>query len=793
MRIGRIGLILAGLVLAGAGNRVIAQGVGNIEGRVLSTRDSSGIAEVTVFVEGQVHRVQTDARGHFRLTGVAAGVQQVMAQRIGYRQATQSVTVAGGESVEIVFYLADQPADTLQPIVVTGYRFLDANASGITNLPLPIEKVPQSISVVNNDFAEAADLKNMGEVAQHTPGALWASFSPSYGNQFWLRGFSANFAIDGLTVGDQIVDPDPVILERYEIVKGPASVVYGAQSPGGIVNLASKSASAGTPSYLNVLGGSWGRWRGEGQAAGSLNQSGTIRAIAVAAHEEGGTFVNFVNRSQSVAYGGLDFNPAKDLTGYVRASYQRIENTPFNGIPTFPDGSLVPVPRSFYIGCSDCDNIGQATRFNAGLSWRMSPLWSFDLKGTYQHTTHAGQNAYPYTTIAYDGSFSPIGGENFDDWHVEDYTVAASAIRKLDDIGLTSSSVSAHVRYQYYRYYIFERGLGGATGTPNINDGDEAIGDIFNSLTPNCSPISACTNTSNFYQQDQKMNYLTASSQAVIKVASPLTLVGGIAYSEPRIDIQVYNGSFHNYDPGSQVNYRGALVYEPVKALNLYASYGESFQPNLRVDVNHDVLPPLEGKQFEFGAKYLPNGRLLITAAVFDIRESNVPVFDQQVGIEALYKVSAVRHRGLELEATGRITNAWQIRGGVALLDAKVTDDPEHPENNGETRPWLPEATANLFTSYDVATGFTVSGGVRYQGAVKTYNTSSPAPTADISPYTVIDAAVGYSIHRWRLQLNLKNIFDEQYGVSSPIFQSLAAGLYPGEPRSVALTVRTDF
>ena len=672
----------------------------------------------------------------------------------------------------------------LNEVVVTGYRFLDEDTSGITNLPLPIEKVPQSISLVNNDFVKAADLKNMGEVAQYTPGALFASYSPSYGNQFWLRGFSAGFAIDGLLVGDQITDPDAAILERYEVVKGPASVVYGAQSPGGVVNLVSKRAAADTPSYLYALGGSWGRWRIEGQAAGALNDSGTVRGIGLGAHEEGGSFVDFVKLNKSVAYGGLDFDVANNLSGYVRASYQRTEDTPFNGIPTFPDGTLVPVDRSFFVGGSRYGALAQAPRVNAGLAWQLSDLWSFDLKSVYQYTTHGGNNVYPYDFIGFNGTF-PIGGENFDDWHVEDYTVAASALRKLDDLGLTDSSVSANVRYQHYRYYIFERGMSGATGTPNIFSGDQQVSDVFNSLTPSTASGAS-------YQQDQRMNYLTASIQGVVKVASPLTLVGGIAYSKPMIDSQVNSAPFENFDPGAQTNYRAALIFEAAKGLNFYASYSESFLPNLRVDTSFNVLPPLKGEQYEVGAKYMPTGRLLLTAAVFDIRESNIPVFDTQIGIESLYKAQAVRHRGLELEATGQIAERWQVKAGVALLDPKVTEDPKNPVNDGETRPWLPKTTANVYTDYEFRNGISVGGGARYVGSVKTYDNSS-SPTPDISSYTVFDAAIGYSIDRWRVQLNLKNLFDEHYYVSTPIFQALWAGLYPGEPRSVALSARMDF
>lgn len=671
----------------------------------------------------------------------------------------------------------------LAGVVVSGYRFLDRDISGITNLPLPIEKVPQSVSVLNNDFVQAADLKNMGEIAQETPGALWASYSPSYGNQIWLRGFAANYAIDGLTVGDQITEPDAATLDRYEIVKGPASVVYGAQSPGGIVNLDEKHAPADGSNYLEALGGSWGRWRVEGQAAGPLNASHTIRGILVGAQEDGGSFVDFVKNYKSVAYGGLDFlDLSRRLSGYVRAGYQRTQDTPYNGIPTFADGSLVPVPPSFFLGGSDFDALAQATHADAGLSWQASSLWSFDLKSVFQHTTHGGRNAYPYSTIAADGTF-PSGGENFNDWHVEDFTVGGSATRKLDDIGLSNSSISANVRYQHYRYYIFEDDLGGGTGAPNIFDGDREVSDYFNSLT---------ITTSN-YEQDQRMNYLTASSQAVVQVARPVTLVGGIAYSKPTVDQQVYSGSFQNYDPGDQVDYRAAVIVTPTTGLNLYASYSESYAPNLRIDVEDKVLAPVQGKQYEVGAKYLPTPRLLLTAAAFDIEESNVAVYDTTVSDEALYQAEGVRHRGLEFEATGRLTDRWQARGGVALLDPTVTNDPQDPVNDGEIRPWLPRSDANLYTSYDVGRGFSVGGGARYSGSVKTYDNSSPSPTAAIRAYTVIDGGVGYTIRHWRLQVNVKNIFDERYYVPTPVFASLAAGLYPGEPRSVAVSTRYEF
>lgn len=674
------------------------------------------------------------------------------------------------------------PAETKADadIVVTGYRYLDVDTSGITNLPLPIEKVPQAVSLLNNDFVKSADIRTIAEVAQYTTGALWSSYVPSYGSTLLLRGLPASFAIDGVVVGtpgDPLFEPDRATIQRYEVVKGPASVVYGAEGPGGLVNLQLKDATPNTPSYVEALGGSFGRWRLEGQVAGALNAAGTIRAIGVAAHEQGGSFVDFVRLHKTVLYGGLDADVADHLTAYVRVGWQRTADTPYNGIPVYPNGVLPKIPYDYFVGGSDFEAVGKTLRVNAGLSWTPSDMWSFDLKGVWQRTTHGGENSYSAALLAADGSF-PISGEVFNDWKVRDATIAASAVRKLDDLGLSGSSISASVRYQHYEYAIDESFL---NGTGNINDSDRTLTDTFNhGLTP-----------AGGYQQDQRQNFLTASVQALVKPVQPVTLLGGVSWSRPSIKDQEGSAAPQDLSPGGQVSARAAVIVELVRGLNLYGSYSESYQPNLRVTLDGSTLQPLSGKQYEIGAKYVsPGRRLLLTAALFSLEENNVPQYDVTQNNIAYYKGEGVRHRGLELEATGQITRAWQVRGGLALLDPKVTSDPANPGNGGESRPWLPKVTANLFTSLDVGYGISVSAGGRYVGPERTYDRTA-APTRELASYLLVDAGLGYTIGRWHAQLNLKNIGNKRYYIAP--YDTYVYGLYPGEPRSVAVALRRDF
>lgn len=682
----------------------------------------------------------------------------------------------------------------LPDVTVQGHRFLDQDTSGITNLPLPVEQVPQSIDIINGNFAKAADVKNVGNLAQYTTGGYWSGYVPSYGNFVYLRGFIAGYAVDGMPVGnlgDFAPEPDPATLQRYEVVRGPASVVYGAEPPGGIVSLVSKTGSREPDNYVTVLGGSWGRWRIEGQVSGPLNSTGSVRGVAVVAHEEGGGFVDFMNLNKTVAYGDIDFDLSDTVSGYARVGYERVDNTSFNGIPVYSATKALPnLDPSFFVGGSNYSVPSDTVHANAGLSWKPTELWDFELKTIYQHRSLSGNNAYPAYYLNSNGSFQGIQKESFNKWNVNDFTIGASALRYLDDIGLNGSSISTSIRYQHYEYSIFET-FGKASGTlPNINEGDALISEYFNTqLVP----------AGSIYQQDEVLNYLTGSTQAVLKVLPQVTLVGGVSWSKPWITYQAYSGTPQAYnapwqtlDPGGQASFRGAAIYEPVKGLNFYFSYSQSFEPNTRIDTSLQVLQPLQGDQYEVGVKYkTPNDRLLLTAALFQITESNVPVSSGLTNLgESLYDGENARHRGLELSATGEIIQNWQVKAGLALLDATLTNNPVAPAQGGETRPWIPKATAHLFTAYELANGITVMGGLRFTGSEKTYNDGS-AGTAPLPSYTLVDLGASYRFDRYLMQLNLKNINNAKYYATS--WGSFGGGLYPGEPRSYTVSVTTHF
>ncbi|MGE0582803.1 MAG: TonB-dependent siderophore receptor [Steroidobacteraceae bacterium] len=665
-------------------------------------------------------------------------------------------------------------------VVITGYRYLSEDTSGTTGLPLPIEKVPQSISLVSEDFLQAADIRTLGEVAQHTPGALFAGNPQGFGSVVKLRGFTGGTAIDGLTVGTLDFEPDYATIERMEIVKGPASVVYGAASPGGLINLVTKSAKADTRDYFEVLGGSWDRWRIEGQLAGAVNAAETVRAIGVVAHEEADSFMKIADSAKTVLYAGLDFDVSDTLKGYVHGGYDRYRRTPFDGIPTLPDGSPAPVDRSFFIGSRAFNLTSRVGRVNAGLDWEISPEWSVGLKGSFQNTDTKGPSAFGYG-LEEDGDFL-IAVQNFIKNRREDFSIGASSIYRLDATGLQDSFISASALYQSTE-------LTTIGSLPDFDGAFEAGANIFDGV----ENIEAIINSADFpgftYSYGQRLEYLTLSSQAVVKVADWVSLLGGLSWSKPDVSSRL-DGPWVDYSRGGQESYRAAITLEPLAGLNVYFSYSESFQPQLRIDVDGAVLPPLSGSQYELGAKYVtPDRRLLLTAALFDQTQANKGLFDQQGpdGTDRYHAVGKTRHRGLEVEALGQISPAWQVKGGLTLLEPKITRD-DNAAVVDKIVPFLPRVTASLYTSYEFGGGAFLGAGVRYVDSVKT---AFDRATRDLPSYTLVDASVGYDFDRWRAQLNVKNIFDERYYINN--YETLFYGNVVGEPRSVTVSLRTSF
>jgi len=706
--------------------------------------------------------------------------------------------------------LSTNSEDSTPEIVVSTYRFLAADTSGTTNLPLPIEKVPQAISLVSNDFIKAADLKTLGEIAEYTPGAVNVGNPGNLGFSTKLRGFSAGQALDGIIlIGGGLAEPDYAIYDRLELVKGPSSVVYGVGSPGGLVNFVTKSATAQTIDYVSLQVGSWNSFRMEGQVAGSLDSAGRVRAIGVVVRDQGDSFMEAITHEKTTVYGGLNLDLSDSVSAYIHGGYERYVRTNFDGIPTEPDGSSAPVPRSFFIGDENGRLKTSIFHSEGDLTWHATDMLQFNVKGNYEKNVTDGVTAYS-SGLQPSGDFSVDAG--FYSSSVTNYGIGLSSIYHFDNLGLKESFVSLAALYQnstnpatFYNHGV---------GTANLSDGVAAISAAFNAALVGPSVFSGQFNT--------KAQTTTVSVQSVLKPLDPLSVLLGVSYSKP--DAQTFvDGTESDFNMPSQISYRAGLTYEFLKKTNAYISYSESFSPTtlLHCDVvsnssssaclRASVLQPLTGRQFEIGLKRSSEDeRLLLTGALFQIDEQNLPAYEQTINIlDYFAAVGQVRHRGIELQAIGQITRSWQINVGYAYLDPKITravvpGTSIQSATVGQMELYLPKNTVSLYSTYTLAEsvlrGLTFGVGVRYVSAQHTaYDTDaanvesfgSSIGTKDLPAYMLVDANLGYAWGKWSAQLNAHNVFDRHYLINN--YQTLFYGNVIGDPANVAITIRRSF
>lgn len=674
---------------------------------------------------------------------------------------------------------------SLTEVVVTGkYRFLDADTSGTTGLPVPIEKVPQSISLVSQDFLKAANLSNIAEIAEYTPGAINAGNQLGAGTIIKLRGFNAGVAIDGINVqGNLNVEPSDAIFDRLEIVKGPSSVVYGISSPGGLVNYVTKNASPTAKSYVYVDGGSFGEFHAEGQFATRLNSDGTINALLLAVQDQGNSYIDIINHNRTTLYSALNFDFDR-LHVYLHDSIDVNRRTAFDGIPTEPDGSPAPVPRSFFIGDSNMNLIDHTYNVEAGVSWKPIDPLDLSLKGNYQHDNTEGYTPYP-SGLATDGSYNlDIEDTPYDKTY--NYGIGASATYHLDNLGMSDSFVSIGVLDQVFHSssaVLYDT----SSAVLNLADSYATVAQAAQNLLN--GPLASTVGQS-------QIRTLTYSAQAIIKPIEPLSLLVGASSSRPEQWI-VNNGVLADYQYNEQTSYRAGVTYNVIDDTNIYFSYSQSFLPQAYNSISAagvvGVVPPLTGDQYEAGVKYKTiGGGLLLTAAAFRINQRNEAEYAQTVdGTDYFSPIGEVRNQGFELAALGQITKNWQINAGYSYLDAKVIADSD-ATSIGKRELYLPQSTASLFTTYNFTEkglkGVFIGGGMRYSADVLTSYDGSTKP---IHGYALFDLTGGYDIQKWRFQLNLRNITDKSYFINN--YQTLYYGNTPGEPRSIFASLRREF
>lgn len=686
----------------------------------------------------------------------------------------------------------DEAADE-ETIVVTGR----VSTFGATKSETPILETARSVSVITSEeFLEKGAL-TLDDTLNYTAGVVGDTFGFSTRGDFpRVRGLDVPEYLDNIQVLFGFYNnarSDIYTLEQVEVLKGPASVLYGQGSPGGILNTVSKRAGPDNlESEIFVEYGTYDRAQISADIGVDLSGDGRFTGRLVALYRNADTQVDFVNDDAIVVAPSLSFdNGTTSFT--VLANYtDRNSDTAHQFLPLAVSGcasSKVTISEPNICSGNITQEVDPSLYVgDPGFNRYDSKSFSITLFGqhqfndvlSYEATARYRDNEADYrqTWVSFLGDGTPrvlangtaTGRSWYDAPAGSDQIAVDSRFRAQFNTGAIEHEVLAGINFQSIETTLDAAFLYAQPTTFNL------LSPVYSgSEIPAQALFDAARNntineieTLGFYINDQ------------ITIGN-LILNAGIRFD----DLKTGNGTTNQDNSATSLSF-GALYKTPI-GLNPYISYAESFQAVVGNDtVTNQPLLPQRGKQIEAGVKFQPPGtKTYVTASYFDIEQSNLPnpaglpnASSQQEGVAKI--------KGFEIEAQTSIGDLY-LDAAFSWLD---TEDPD-----GVRFPSVPKTQGSAWASWKPSSGsldgFMLGAGVRYAAGNESSGTAflaangfAPTPVLiETDGYTVFDGLIGYNFDRFSITLNARNIFNtEYYGTC------LSRGdCFPGEGRTIQL------
>ncbi|MGH6762082.1 MAG: TonB-dependent siderophore receptor [Phyllobacterium sp.] len=620
----------------------------------------------------------------------------------------------------------------------------------------PITEIPQAVSVVGREQMDVQGAQKVDEALRYTAGVFSQPFGVDNDTDWlFIRGFDATqrgVYLDGLPnfgygFGGFLVDYFG--LERIEVLKGPASVLYGGSNPGGIVNYISKRPDGERLRYVETGINSYGNGYLGFDVGDKLSDTVDYRINGRIAG--GDNYTDFAEDFRGVISPSLTWKPDETTSLTILANYTHLDLTHDGGgfLPYY--GTVVNAPfgkisRKANFTEPDIDNYD---REQASIGYEFEHTFDSDwtirqnLRYSYAHVKEHALYAYGYEGYLEqpaDPSNDNLQRINFE----HDTTVNAFAVDNQLQGKVTTGALEHTLLFGVdYKYYEIDHMQATGFATP-ISASDPVYG------LPQ-GPMSAP-----YIDQVLKQSQIGFYAQDQVRFGD-----GWIATLNGRYDYVTAESSGSSVfdEHNGELSGRAGVAYEFDNGLTPYASVATFFNPIIETIGINDQAKPETGHQYEVGVKYSPtffDG--LITASLFDLTKQNV-VVGPFLGKS---QIGEVNSRGLEIEAQANITDAWRVTAAFTAFDLEVTED-ANTALIGK-RPYLiPETQASVFVDYTfqggALEGLSVGGGLRYVGS----SYADEMNTLKVSAVTLADLRLGYSKNSWGVDVNVTNLFNKEY------------------------------
>lgn len=681
-----------------------------------------------------------------------------------------------------------EPA-TVDEIVVTGraqrlYRTDKTTIGKTVENPLDI---PQALQILNAELIEDQGARDITDLYRNISGVTFFSYA---GVTF--RGFRQDEAyFDGVR-GNPFIGfavPQLFNIERVEVLKGPAGMLYGPGSPGGMINYVSKTPANVFAGEVKGVIGDYDRVGVSGEVTGPVDRAGRVTARAGVFYEERDSFrVNAGSRNLIGDLGvGIALTDRTDLTLQASVYDQTLPGNRLRGVPVDMDGNFLTDITWNHNEPTDFATL-KAQVYQARLASQLADNVKFDATARYSESSERQNYHEPRGVIDTDrdGRLDAVRRQFRDQYRDADsLSLAANLVADVLAVGLNHRILFgadwAREDLLFKSRTAAQANLGGPV--PNLSLFNPIYG-LTGAANYNLDalPLSRSDDRSvrgGFYLQDQ------------VRFGERLIALAGVRWDRFQDDNRISGVDFED----SQATYRLGLIFKPRQDISTYLSWSDTFEPQAAGSQSAEVggpFAPVTGAQIEAGAKAaLHGGRVQVNAAVYRIVRENILQADQSLppinGRDQLRPIGEVTSEGFEMDVSTDLTANWVLTANYGYNDTRITGTaPGQSITNavGDRFVNAPRHQAGFWTRYQVPklrTAFAFGG--EYVAERVGFNNER------VKPYTVFDASITTTLDVAKVRLRVDNLFDKTYAASGFGLQ----GSFPGEPRTVFVEVSHAF
>jgi len=759
----------------------LGQNSGKINGRVTNS-DGKAVIAAAVALEGTSSKTLTASDGSFTLNNIAFGEYNLIVTSNEYLPSSQQITITNSEnSVSITLQTLSETVNVVGRI--SEYHTEDTTVA--TKIPTRLIDTPQSITSISPQTIADREATDVNDIYKNVAGLNQTTYSAVVFRGFTQRETLFN-GVRGNPYGSLEGDVNNAgfstsilrlsNVERVEVLKGPASVLFGSSEPGGVINFITKKPKTTLDGSAGLRFGQFGLAAGNFDVSVPLGRNFYFRLATFL--ESRDSFRNNAGLKNQNYITNLLWQPTDRTRVNIEYEYirqfqrgHRLRGVPIDANGNFlTDISFSATERTDFVKLD-------ANVFQANLS---QDFWKdARFEATFRYLTNdRGENYHEPRAFTADGR--GLTREFRDQLRSNtDWSLTANFFKPVSTKSFGRHTFNLGTEYYTQDWeFLFRRSR---IGIPNI--------DIFN-------PVYGLANPANY-----PLSLINDDKAKPSRIGF---------YFQDQVEVNRYfqfvaGGRIERYDDegstgtillnGSDTSFTGRIgaVIKPIETIAFYANFANSYvRPSIlaQTPTANGPFNPELGRQFEGGVKFeLLNRKLFITSSIYQINKTDVLRADPLFGpsgnnFNALLQVGEVRNRGFDIDANGAITRRWNFSASYSYIDSKILRD-NVASIVGQRMPNVPNNTAGLFTRYDLTSSIGIGFGGEFVG-----DRIEPFANLRSPSYKTFDASYYQTFFkRFRLNLKMENIGNEVYSLSS-LFNP-RVGNFPGQPRtfSASLTI----